>query len=86
MTDVVQFVEQTQNSIVTNDPVSPNKSSVETNVSPAAMIAAFGSVRTANANFNIVVNGTTVAFRAGEVFVTNPALDIILAANQCPVT
>jgi hypothetical protein len=86
--DVVQFVTGTQNSIVANDPASTNKATVETNVTPAVMIAAFGAgnVRTANANFAIQVNGAIVQFRAGEVFVTNPALNTILSNNNCPVT
>ncbi|BDC38933.1 hypothetical protein [Paraburkholderia terrae] len=85
--DVVQFVPMTQNSIETQDPTTA-KTVIQSNVSPAALAAQFGAgnVRVANANFNLAVNGTTVAFRAGESFVTNAALNAALAAANAPVT
>jgi hypothetical protein len=85
--DVVQFVPMTQNSVITSDPTTA-KATIQSNVSPAALAAQFGAgnVRVANANFNLVVNGSTVAFRAGESFVTNAALNAALAAANAPVT
>jgi hypothetical protein len=86
MTDVVQYVTPTQNSLVINDPASSNKSVIETNVPAAALTAAYGAlVRTATDFFSIVVNGSTVQFRKGEVFVSNAALNAILANSNCPV-
>jgi len=84
--DVVPYVIPTQNSLAVNDPISPNKAVIETNVAAAALAATYGAlVRTATDFFSLSVNGTIVQFRKGEAFVSNAALNALLSANNCPV-